>query len=104
MVKPKKQEIGIWKTVEAKGRRKHQKEKPKPVIEELLAKSKKQNNDACRSKNSKQAKSVPKQKFYDRNRQLRSSHVNAVSIMWIIFTCAMGNLFQCALFLSTMVL
>jgi len=66
MVKPKKQEIGIWKTVEAKGRRKHQKEKPKPVLGELQAKSRKQNNDASRSKNSKQAKSVPKQKFYDR--------------------------------------
>ena len=69
MVKPKKPDIGVWKTVEAKDRTKHQKEKPKPVLGELLAKSKKQNNDASRSKNSKQAKSVPKQKFYDRNRQ-----------------------------------
>ena len=66
MVKPKKTEIGIWKTVEAKGRKKHQKEKPKPVLGKLPAKFKKQNNDASRSKNSKQAKSVPKQKFYDR--------------------------------------
>ena len=41
MVKPKKPEIGVWKTVEAKGRRKHQKEKPKPVLGELPAKSKK---------------------------------------------------------------
>ena len=60
MVKPKKPDIGVWKTVEAKDRTKHQKEKPKPVLGELLAKSKKQNNDASRSKNSKQAKSVPK--------------------------------------------
>ena len=66
MVKPKKLEIGVWKTVEAKGRKKHQKEKPKPVLGKLPAKFKKQNNDASRSKNSKQAKSVPKQKFYDR--------------------------------------
>ena len=41
MVKPKKPEIGVWKTIEAKGRRKHQKEKPKPVLGELPAKSKK---------------------------------------------------------------
>jgi len=41
MVKPKKPEIGIWKIVEAKGRRKHQKKKPKPVLGELPAKSKK---------------------------------------------------------------
>ena len=60
MVKPKKPEIGVWKIVEAIGRRKHQKEKPKPVLRELPAKSKKQNNVASRSKNSKQAKSVPK--------------------------------------------
>ena len=69
MVKPKKPDIGVWKTVEAIGRRKHQKEKPKPVLGELPAKSKKQNNDASRSKNSKQAKSVLKQKYYDRSRQ-----------------------------------
>ena len=68
MVKPKKPEIGVWKAIEAKGRRKHQKEKPKPVFGELPAKSKKQNKDASRSKNSMPAKSVPKQKFYDRNR------------------------------------
>ena len=41
MVKPKKPEIGVWKTVEAKGRRKHQKEKPKPILVELSTKSKK---------------------------------------------------------------
>jgi len=33
MVKPKKPEIGVWKTVESKGRRKNQKEKPKPIGE-----------------------------------------------------------------------
>jgi len=42
MVKPKKPKIDVWKTIEAKGRRKHQKEKPKPVLGELPAKSKKQ--------------------------------------------------------------
>ena len=41
MVKPKKLEIGVWKIVEAKDRTKQQKEKPKPVLGELLAKSKK---------------------------------------------------------------
>jgi len=41
MVKPKKPEIDVWKTVEAKGRRKHQKEKPKPILVELSTKSKK---------------------------------------------------------------
>ena len=29
MVKPKKPDIGVWKTVESKSRHKHQKEKPK---------------------------------------------------------------------------
>ena len=32
MVKPKKPEIGVWKTDEAKGRKKNQKEKPKPIL------------------------------------------------------------------------
>ena len=41
MVKPKKPKIGVWKTIESKGRRKHQKEKPKP-IGEFLAKPQKQ--------------------------------------------------------------
>ena len=41
MVKPKKPEIGVWKTVESKGRRKHQKEKLKP-IGEFSAKPQKQ--------------------------------------------------------------
>jgi hypothetical protein len=30
MVKPKKPDIGVWKTVESKSRHKHEKEKPKP--------------------------------------------------------------------------
>jgi hypothetical protein len=63
MVKPKNPEIGVWKTIEAKGHRKHQKEKPTPFLGELPAKSKKQNNNASRSKKSKSAKSVPKQKI-----------------------------------------
>jgi hypothetical protein len=52
MVKPKKSEIGVWKTIESKGR-KHQREKLK--LNELLAKSQRQNNvnGASRSKNSK---------------------------------------------------
>ena len=37
MVKPKKPEISVWKTVEVKGHRKHQKEKPKPIHRELLS-------------------------------------------------------------------
>jgi len=40
MVKPKKSEIGVWKTVEAKDRKKHQKEKPKLIHGELPAKTK----------------------------------------------------------------
>jgi len=59
----------------AKDRTKHQKEKPNPVLGELPAKSKKQNNDASRSKNSKQAKSVPKQKFRKQNRQWSNPHI-----------------------------
>ena len=41
MVKLKKSEIGVWKTVESKGRHKHQKEKLKPFLGDLPAKSKK---------------------------------------------------------------
>ena len=61
MVKPKKPEIGVWKTVEAKGRKKHQKEKPKLIHGELPAKTKRQINvnDASRSKNFKQPKFAP---------------------------------------------
>ena len=69
MVKPKKPEIGVWKTVEAKGCGKHQKEKPKPVLGELPAKSQNRNNinNASRPKNFKQAKSTPRQRFHDQN-------------------------------------
>ena len=69
MVKPKKPEIGVWKTVESKGRHKHQKEKPKPFLGDLPAKSKKQNNDVSRSKHPKHSRSTPRQQFHDRNRQ-----------------------------------
>jgi hypothetical protein len=71
MVKPKKPKIGIWKTIEVKGRRKHQKEKSKPVHGELPAKSQNQNNvkDASRPKSSKQAKSTPRQRFHGQDRQ-----------------------------------
>ena len=77
MVKPKKTEIGVWKTVEAKDRKKHQKEKPKLIHGELPAKFKRQTNvnDASRLKNSKQAKSSPKQKFHDQNRQWNYAHM-----------------------------
>ena len=33
MLKPKKPEIGVWKTVQAKGHRKHHKAKPKLIGE-----------------------------------------------------------------------
>ena len=70
MVKPKKPEIGVWKTVESKSHHKHEKEKPKPN-KKLTAKSSKQKDikHASRAKNSKQPESVPKQNFYDPNRQ-----------------------------------
>ena len=42
MVMPKNPEIGVWKTIESKGRHKHQKEKPMSFLGEFLAKSKKQ--------------------------------------------------------------
>jgi hypothetical protein len=74
MVKPKKPEIGVWKTIESKGR-KHRREKPKPN-EKLPAKSRRQKivNDASRSKNSKYPKSSPKEKFHNENRQWSNSH------------------------------
>ena len=72
MVKPKKPEIGVWKTVESKGRHKHQREKLKPFLEDLPAKSKKQNNNASRPKHPKHSTSTPRQQFYDRNRQLNN--------------------------------
>ena len=49
MVKPKKSEIGVWKTVESKSCHKHQKKKPKLFLGDLPAKSKKQTNDVGRS-------------------------------------------------------
>jgi hypothetical protein len=62
MVKPKKPEIGVWKTIEVKGRRKHQKKKAKPVPRELPANSHKQNivKDASRPKHPKHSKSTPR--------------------------------------------
>ena len=51
MVKPKKPEISVWKTVESKGCHKHQKEKLKPFLGDLPAQSKKQNNDASQQNN-----------------------------------------------------
>ena len=61
MVKPKKPEIGVWKTVESKSHHKHEKERPKPN-KKLPAKSSKQKNikHVSRTKNSKQPKSIPK--------------------------------------------
>ena len=69
MVKPKKPEIGVWKTVESKSRHKHQKEKPKSFLGDLPAKSRKQNNDASRLKHPKHSRSTPRQQFHDRNRR-----------------------------------
>jgi len=69
MVKPKKPKIGVWKTVESKGHHKHQKEKPKPFLGDLPAKSNKQSNDAGRSRHPKHSRSTPRQQFHDRNRQ-----------------------------------
>jgi hypothetical protein len=75
MVKPKKPEIGVWKTIESKGRHKHQREKLKSNGK-LPAKSRRQKivNDASRSKNSKCPKSSPKEKFHKENRQWSNSH------------------------------
>src|SRR6185312_5679388 len=67
MVKPKKPEIGVWKTVQAKGRHKRQKEKPKPFLGDLPAKFRKRNN-ASRLKHPKHSRSTPIQQFNDRNR------------------------------------
>jgi hypothetical protein len=74
MVKPKKPEIGVWKTIESKGC-KHQREKPKSN-EKLPAKSQRQNNfsSASGSKNSKCPKPSPREKFLDVNRQWSTSH------------------------------
>jgi hypothetical protein len=74
MVKLKKPEIGVWKTIESKGR-KHQREKPKSN-EKLPAKSQRQNNvnGVSRSKNSKRPKPSPREKFHNENRQWSNSH------------------------------
>ena len=88
MAKPKKPEIGVWKTVESKGRHKHQKEKPKPFLEDLPAKSKKQNNDASRLRHPKHSRSTPRQQFHNQNRQQNifsnsmpfSSHSSPISM------------------------
>ena len=68
MVKPKKPEIGVWKTVESKGR-KHQREKPK-FNEKLPAKSQRQKNvnDASQSKNFNRPKFSPREKCHNWNR------------------------------------
>ena len=79
MVKPKKPEICVWKAVESKGRCKHQKEKSKPFLGDLPAKSKKQNNDASRLKHPKHSRSTPRQQFHDRNQQ-QNNFSNSMSL------------------------
>jgi hypothetical protein len=75
MFMPKKPEIGVWKTIESKGRHKHHRENRKSNGK-LPAKSRRQKivNDASRSKNSKCPKSSPKEKFHNENRQWSNSH------------------------------
>jgi len=70
MVKPKKPDIGVWKTVQAKGHSKHQKAKPKP-IGEFPAKPQNQRDtkDASWPNESKQPRSSPKRQFHNKNRQ-----------------------------------
>ena len=88
MVKPKKTEIGVWKTVESKGCHKHQKEKPKPFLGDLPAQSKKQNNDASRLKHPKHSRCTPRQQCHNQNRQQNnffnsmpfSSHSSPISM------------------------
>ena len=75
MVKLKKSEIGVWKIVEVKGHRKHQKEKLKHIHEELPAKPKRQKN---------------------------VNDYNAIFVTWITYTYAMWILLQHALFLCVM--
>ena len=77
MVKPKKPEIGVWKTVESKGRNKRQKEKQKPFLGDLPAKFRKRNN-ASRLKHPKHSRCTPRQQFHDRNRQT-NNFPNSVS-------------------------
>jgi len=66
MVKPKKPEIGVWKTVESKNCHKHDKEKPNPN-KKLSARSSKQKDikHASRVKNFKQ---TPKHQIHHQNR------------------------------------
>ena len=102
MVKPKKPEIGVWKTIESKKNHKHEKKKLKPN-KKLPAKSSKQKDikHASRAKNSKQTKSVPKWKFYDQNRQWNyaptskpfPSYGSPISMPWVagfslLYSCA----------------
>jgi hypothetical protein len=74
MVKPKKPEIGVWETIESKGR-KHQREKPKSN-EKLSAKSQRQNNvnGAALSNNSKRPKPSPREMFHNENQHWSNSH------------------------------
>ena len=67
MVKPKKPEIGVWKTVESKSRHKHEKERPKPN-KKLPAKSSKQKDikHASRARNFNKTR---RHQVHHRNRQ-----------------------------------
>ena len=65
------------KNVESKGCHKHQKEKSKPFLGDLPAKSKKQNNDASRLKHPKHSRSTPRQQFHVQNRQ-RDNFLNSM--------------------------
>ena len=67
MVKPKKPEIGVWKTVESKSRHKHEKEKPKPN-KKLLARSSNQ-KDIKHASQAKKFKQTPKHQIHHQNRQ-----------------------------------
>ena len=66
MVKPKKPEIGVWKTVESKSRHKHEKEKPKPN-KKLLARSSNQ-KDIKHASLVKKFKQTPKHQIHHQNR------------------------------------
>ena len=70
VVKPKKPEISVCKTVQAKGHSKHQKANPKS-IGEFPANPQKQRDakDASWPNKSKQPRSSPKCQFSDKNRQ-----------------------------------
>jgi len=78
MVKPKKPKIGVWKTVQAKCRSKHQKEKLKHVSEKLPAKFQKQKdvNDVSWPKTSKHLKFASQQEFHNQNRQWSNPHMS----------------------------